>query len=170
MQIVGQRFIFIYGLLIVYLCIQSLERDPIQGAPPLEQNQDLAKGRRTSHGLPSRIASLWWATSSWVSIVHWTLHCNLLVLLRHCELEEAGQGTAEQEKEIHSEIQHTVKNSENIPKSCKKKRLTAFRRGAVRPAVTSYWPGSSFSGRKREQGKMSSECKEKITVVLEFYA
>lgn len=36
------------------LCV----RDPVQGAPPLEQNQDLAKGRRTSHGLPGRIASL----------------------------------------------------------------------------------------------------------------
>lgn len=139
MQIVGQRFIFIYGLLIICLCIQSLKRDPVQGAPPLEQNQDLVKGRRTSHGLPSRIASLGWTTISWVSFVvsplNGTLHCSLLALLHHCELEKAGQGVAEQEKEIHSEIQHTVKNSENIPKSYKKKRLMALGRGAVRLAA-----------------------------------
>lgn len=72
-----------------------------------------------------------------VSSLKGALPRNVLALLRRGESEEAGQGTAEQEKEIHSEIQHTVENSENIPKSCKKKRLMAFRRGAVRWAVTS---------------------------------
>lgn len=52
------RDLFAYMVCSLSLCIQSLERDPVQGAPPLEQNQDLAKGRRTSHGLPGRIAPL----------------------------------------------------------------------------------------------------------------
>ena len=65
----------------------------------------------------------------------WNSSLQFTVLLHHCELEKAGQGVAEQEKEIHSDIQHTVKNSENIPKSYKKKRLVTFGRGAVRPAA-----------------------------------